>query len=116
MEDIEIVNLARIRPEEIDMTIVSKNFNLLHINSIPLDSLDCIRRILDGWSVKFYENNLNLNWGSIMKNIEENPEGFIRKGGWDAYELEDKATLRYYKHYYLNFPQAPMEHKHMIWG
>ncbi|KAI3960867.1 hypothetical protein MKW92_014826, partial [Papaver armeniacum] len=59
-EDIELVHLARIRPEEIDMTIISTNFNVLQISSIPLDSLEGIKTSLDNWGVKFYDNNLYL--------------------------------------------------------
>ncbi|KAI3831631.1 hypothetical protein MKX03_021861 [Papaver bracteatum] len=115
--EIEIVHLARIRPEEVDMTVVFKNFNrpVLQIRSIPVDSLEEIKRTLDRWSVKFYDLNLNLDWDSIVKKIVENPETFIREGGWDGYKLEGSDSLLYYKHYYLELSQAAMEKKDLIW-
>ncbi|KAI3855307.1 hypothetical protein MKW92_028813 [Papaver armeniacum] len=106
--DIEIVNLARLRPQVIDMTIVLKDFScpVLQIRAIPLDSLDGIKRSLDFWGVKFYENTRDLDWNLEVKRIAEFPESFLQKGGWDAYKLEDSATSVYYKHYYLEASQS----------
>ncbi|KAI3992239.1 hypothetical protein MKX01_029960 [Papaver californicum] len=106
-QDIEIVNLARLRPLEIDMSVVFKDFScpVLRISAIPLDSLNDIKRCLD-FGVKFYDNILDLNWNSIVKEIEEKPETFVKGGGWDAYKLEDSDTSLYYRHYYLEASQA----------
>ncbi|KAI3853160.1 hypothetical protein MKW92_024048 [Papaver armeniacum] len=107
LEDIEIVNLARLRPGKIDMTIVFKDFSrdVLQISSIPLDSLNNIKRCLTFGGVKYYENDLDLPWDSIVKRISDSPKMFIQEGGWDAYKLEDSATSLYYRHYYLETSQ-----------
>ncbi|KAI3851710.1 hypothetical protein MKW92_004425 [Papaver armeniacum] len=103
LEDIEIVNLARLSPGKIDMTVVFKDFScdVLQIRSIPLDSLNNIKRCLTFGGVKCYENDLDLPWDSIVKKIADFPETFLQEGGWDAYKLEDSATSLYYMHYYL---------------
>lgn len=107
LDDIEIVNLARLRPGEIDMTVIFKDFtrDLLQIGSIPLYSLDDIKRCLNFGGVKYYENDLDLPWDSIMKKITDSPETFIQEGGWDAYKLEDSFTSLYYQHCYLEASQ-----------
>ncbi|KAI3859023.1 hypothetical protein MKX03_011112 [Papaver bracteatum] len=106
--DIEIVNLARLRPQEIDMTIVFKDFkcHVLQIGAIPLDSLNDIKRCLDFVGVKFYDNILDLNWNYIVKEIAKKPMTFVKRGGWDAYKLEDNDTSLYYRHYNLEALQA----------
>ncbi|KAI3888168.1 hypothetical protein MKX03_020566 [Papaver bracteatum] len=108
LQDVEIVNLARLGPDEIDMTVVFKDFNcpVLQISSIPLDSLSGIKRCLDFWGVKFYENDRDLNWNPLVKKIADSPESFIQEGGWNAYKLEDNTTSLYYRHYYLEASQV----------
>ncbi|KAI3898768.1 hypothetical protein MKW92_032190, partial [Papaver armeniacum] len=56
--DIEIVHLANLRPGEVEMTVVFRDFkrDLLQINSVPLDSLDDIKARLDRGYVKYYAN------------------------------------------------------------
>ncbi|KAI3835513.1 hypothetical protein MKW92_044072 [Papaver armeniacum] len=107
LDDIEIVNLAKLRPGEIDMTVVFKDFRreLLQIGSVPLYLLDDIKRCLNFGGVKYYENDLNLPWDSIMKKIAASPETFIQDGGWNAYKLEDCSTSLYYEHYNLEASQ-----------
>ncbi|KAI3893071.1 hypothetical protein MKX03_006440, partial [Papaver bracteatum] len=58
LRDIEIVNLAKLEPEKIYMTVVFKDFKLdpLQINSIPLHSLSSIKQCLDYRKVKYYVN------------------------------------------------------------
>ena len=33
-------------------------------------------------------SQMNLNWKPILKNIVEDPEGFIADGGWDFLDVE----------------------------
>ncbi|MCL7026011.1 hypothetical protein MKW94_011428 [Papaver nudicaule] len=104
--EIEIVNLATLRPGEIDMTIVFKDFNRepLQINSIPLDSLDRIKDRLY-YDVKCYVNTKQLDWISIVKGRADYPETFIKQGGWKFFDLEDPAMIPYYLHYILEEPK-----------
>ncbi|MCL7049942.1 hypothetical protein MKW94_009190 [Papaver nudicaule] len=100
---IEIVNLATLTPDEIDMTVVFKDFkrDLLQINSIPFHLLDRIKACLDWADVKYYVNATKPDWKSIVKGIVDSPETFIKQGGWKFFDLEDPATIRYYLQYIL---------------
>ncbi|KAI3845879.1 hypothetical protein MKX03_018551 [Papaver bracteatum] len=99
LSDIEFVNLAQLRPGEIDMTVIFQDFKedkVLEINSIPLESLAGIKDRLNYLHVKYYVNSKKPEWKAILKNIAASPEEFIKNGGWDQYELEDGDTLAYY--------------------
>ncbi|KAI3914070.1 hypothetical protein MKW92_040134 [Papaver armeniacum] len=103
--DIEIVHLANLRPGEIDMTVVFKDFkrDLLQINSIPLESLDSLKQGLHFGNVKY------------LKGIVDSPETFIKQGGWKSFDLEDPATVRYYLHYILE-EFKPKDWRYDLWG
>ncbi|KAI3914072.1 hypothetical protein MKW92_040136 [Papaver armeniacum] len=105
--DIEIVHLAKLRTDEIDMTVVFKDFkrDLLEINSIPLHLLDGIKERLDFKEVKYYVNAEKPDWKSIVKGIVDSPETFLKQGGWKSFDLEEPATMRYYLHYILEKPK-----------
>ncbi|RZC84252.1 hypothetical protein C5167_047038 [Papaver somniferum] len=99
LRKIEIVNLALLRPQEIDMTVIFREFKedgVLEINSIPLRSLDCIKRRLNLSRVKYYVNAKKLDWKAIVEGIADFPKKFIDDGGWDYFKLEDRDTLAYY--------------------
>lgn len=67
-----------------DIVFVFKDFNRapVHINTVPVESLDTIKKSLDSMNVTFSEGPLNLNWGTIMKTITSDPHGFFKDGGW----------------------------------
>ncbi|KAI3843267.1 hypothetical protein MKW92_005179, partial [Papaver armeniacum] len=90
LNEIEIVNLAQLRPNEIDMTVVFRDFSrdVLQINSIPFQSLDEIKFCLNFGSVKYYENKRELNWNDEVKKFIECPQKFIKNGGWESLNLE----------------------------
>ncbi|KAI3919205.1 hypothetical protein MKW92_021269 [Papaver armeniacum] len=98
LRDIEIVNLALLRPGEIDMTVIFQDFeqdNVLEINSIPLSSLAGLKHRFR--FVKYYVNAKKLDWKAIVKDIADFPEKFIENGGWDYFKLEDSDTFAYYR-------------------
>ncbi|MCL7023368.1 hypothetical protein MKW94_012783 [Papaver nudicaule] len=100
LRDIEVVNLALLRPGEFDMTVMCQNFqvdSVLEINSIPLKSLAAIKCRLNDGFVKYYVNNEKPDWKSIVKDIAYFPAKFMENGGWDHFELEDSHTFVYYK-------------------
>ncbi|KAI3897361.1 hypothetical protein MKX03_021956 [Papaver bracteatum] len=98
LKDIEIVNLALLRPGVIDMTVIFQDFekdNVLQINSIPLKSLTSIKERLNWGQVKYYVNTAEKYWKAIVlqQHINDFPEKFIEDGGWDYFELEDRDTF-----------------------
>ncbi|GMI65433.1 global transcription factor C [Hibiscus trionum] len=91
LSEIEIVNLERVGlgQKNFDMTIVFKDFKKeLRIDSIPSTALDGIKEWLDITDIKYYESRLNLNWRQILKTITEDPQSFIKSGGWEFLNLE----------------------------
>ncbi|RZC92946.1 hypothetical protein C5167_036191, partial [Papaver somniferum] len=96
LRDIQIVNLARVGLDEIEMTVVFRDLerDVLQLGSIPLEFLAGIKDRLNRKDVKYYVNNLRPNWSDIVTQIRECPETFIAKGGWDIFE--DSITLGYY--------------------
>ncbi|XP_026436118.1 FACT complex subunit SPT16-like [Papaver somniferum] len=95
LRDIEIVNLALLEPGKIDMTVIFRDFNeenVLEVKSIALESLADIKERLNYGNVKYYVNTKQLDWKDTVKDIADFPEKFIRRGGWDKFELEDRHT------------------------
>jgi nucleosome binding factor SPN SPT16 subunit len=76
------------------MIIVFKDYKrpVQHINTIPMESIDAVKDWLNGVEMPFYEGNLNLQWGSIMKTVQEDPYTFFKDGGWSflANDSEDE--------------------------
>lgn len=107
LNEIEIASLERVQfsLRQFDMVLVLKDFTKapLHINSIPSSQLDDVKNWLE-WVFMFLvgymlihrgcfrscssvdipmsEGPVNLNWGPIMKTINESPYDFFQQGGW----------------------------------
>jgi len=42
--------------------------------------------------IAFSEGQLNLNWTTIMKTVNDNPAEFFREGGWSFLEVDSDAS------------------------
>ncbi|KAG6849338.1 hypothetical protein H0H93_009304 [Arthromyces matolae] len=86
LSDIEIASLERVQYglKQFDLIFVFKDFTKapLHINSIQSSSMDDVKNWLDSVDIPMSEGPVNLNWGPIMKHINENPYEFFQGGGW----------------------------------
>ncbi|KAG5460311.1 MAG: histone chaperone Rttp106-like-domain-containing protein, partial [Olpidium bornovanus] len=99
IEDIEIAHLERVQfgLKNFDLVIVFKDFTRppVHINTIPMGQLENVKAWLDRslcnvaclpvgstQDVAFSEGQVNLNWGAIMKTINDDPAAFFEDGGW----------------------------------
>ncbi|KAI0797833.1 FACT complex subunit SPT16 [Abortiporus biennis] len=86
LSDIEIASLERVQfgLKQFDMVLIFKDFTKtpLHINSIPSAQLDDVKNWLDSVDIPLAEGPVNLNWGPIMKTINEDPYDFFQGGGW----------------------------------
>jgi nucleosome binding factor SPN SPT16 subunit len=67
-----------------DLVFVYKDFSRppVHINTIPVESLDRVKEWLDSVDIAFTEGPLNLNWQTIMKTVSTDPHSFFKEGGW----------------------------------
>lgn len=78
------------------MVVVFKDFNRppVHINTIPVESLDPVKDWLDSVEIPFSEGPLNLNWATIMKTVIADPHQFFADGGWSflATDTDDEEA------------------------
>ncbi|TFK67901.1 FACT complex subunit SPT16 [Pluteus cervinus] len=86
LADIEIASLERVQYglRQFDLVLVFKDFTRspLHINSIQSSQMDDVKNWLDSVDIPMSEGPVNLNWGPIMKHVNENPFDFFQQGGW----------------------------------
>lgn len=86
LEDIEIAHLERVQfgLKNFDLVFVFKDFSRppVHINTIPVESLEDVKEFLDSSDIAYSEGPLNLNWSVIMKTVSANPHQFFLDGGW----------------------------------
>jgi Xaa-Pro aminopeptidase len=76
-----------------DLVFVLKDFNRppIHINTIPVESLESVKDWLDSVDIPFTEGPLNLNWSTIMKTVAADPYGFFAEGGWSFLAAESDS-------------------------
>ncbi|EKM55643.1 uncharacterized protein PHACADRAFT_173804 [Phanerochaete carnosa HHB-10118-sp] len=86
LSEIEIASLERVQfgLKQFDMVLIFKDFTKtpLHINSIPSAQLDDVKNWLDSVDIPLAEGPVNLNWGPIMKTINDDPYEFFQQNGW----------------------------------
>ncbi|PAV23533.1 FACT complex subunit SPT16 [Pyrrhoderma noxium] len=86
LNEIEIASLERVQfgLKQFDMVLIFQDFTRtpLQINSIPSAQLDDVKNWLDSVEIPLSEGPVNLNWGPIMKTINESPYDFFQQGGW----------------------------------
>ena len=95
LDEIEQVHLERVQfgLKNFDMVIVFKDFHRtpVHINTIPVESLENIKDWLDSLDICTSEGPLNLNWSTIMKTITADPHQFFADGGWSFLSAESDS-------------------------
>lgn len=76
-----------------DLVFVFKDFHRapVHINTIPVESLEGVKDWLDSVDIAFTEGPLNLNWTTIMKTVVSDPYGFFADGGWSFLAAESDS-------------------------
>ncbi|CAA7267953.1 unnamed protein product [Cyclocybe aegerita] len=86
LSEIEIASLERVQYglKQFDLVLIFKDFTKtpLHINSIQSSQMDDVKNWLDSVDIPMSEGPVNLNWGPIMKHINESPFEFFQQGGW----------------------------------
>lgn len=92
LEELEVVHLERVQfgLKNFDMVCVFKDFHRppVHINNIPVESLESVKEWLDSVNIAYSEGPLNLNWGTIMKTILADTHQFFAEGGWSFLSTE----------------------------
>ncbi|EEA22962.1 FACT complex subunit spt16 [Talaromyces marneffei ATCC 18224] len=95
LNEIEVAHLERVQfgLKNFDLVFVLKDFNRppIHINTIPVESLEGVKDWLDSVDIPFTEGPLNLNWSTIMKTVAADPYGFFAEGGWSFLAAESDS-------------------------
>ncbi|PLB39227.1 chromatin-remodeling protein SPT16 [Aspergillus candidus] len=95
LNEIEIAHLERVQfgLKNFDMVFVFKDFHRppVHVNTIPVESLEGVKDWLDSVDIAFTEGPLNLNWTTIMKTVVSDPYGFFADGGWSFLAAESDS-------------------------
>jgi nucleosome binding factor SPN SPT16 subunit len=75
------------------MVVIFKDYSrpVQHINTIPMESIDLVKDWLDSVDIAYYEGNLNLQWGTIMKTVQADPHEFYKTGGWGFLSTESDS-------------------------
>lgn len=63
----------------------------VHVNTIPVESLEAVKDWLDSVDIAFTEGPLNLNWTTIMKTVVSDQYGFFADGGWSFLAAESDS-------------------------
>ncbi|TRM59387.1 FACT complex subunit-domain-containing protein [Schizophyllum amplum] len=86
LSEIEIASLERVQYglKQFDLVFIFHDYTKtpLHINSISTSQIDDVKNWLDSVDIPMSEGPVNLNWGQIMKHINEDPHEFFLQGGW----------------------------------
>jgi nucleosome binding factor SPN SPT16 subunit len=98
LDDIELVSIERVEGQikNFDMVIIFRDYNkpVKHIDNIPKTNLAQIKEWLNSLNVLFIEGGaINIKWDKYLKTIVEDPEEFIKQGGWSGFmESESEAA------------------------
>lgn len=86
MSEVEVIHLERVQfgLKNFDMVIVFKDYNRapVHINTIPVESLETVKDWIDSIEIPYSEGPVNLQWATIMKTVTSDPHSFFADGGW----------------------------------
>lgn len=87
LNEIEVVHLERVQfgLKHFDMVFIFNDFSKppVHVNSVPMESLDDVKDWLDSVDIPTSEGPVNLSWPAIIKTINDDPYEFYKMGGWN---------------------------------
>ena len=87
LDEVELVHFERVtsNTSTFDLVVVFKDYSKKphSVGQIPSTSLDGIKDWLNSCDIRYSEGPMSLNWGNIMKTINEDPEAFFEEGGWN---------------------------------
>ncbi|TIA85374.1 hypothetical protein E3P99_04014 [Wallemia hederae] len=86
LSEVELAHLERVSfgLKTFDIVFVFSDFSkpVMHINSIQASQLDNVKEWLDSSDIPLSEGPASLNWGAVMKTVNEDPKDFFESGGW----------------------------------
>jgi len=92
LDDVQIAYFERVQfgVKNFDLVFVFNDWfkKEVHINTIPIDSLETIKDWLDSCNIKYYQGNANLNWKRLLDGFARAPQAFWEEGGWACLDEE----------------------------
>ncbi|KFH03669.1 transcriptional elongation factor FACT140 [Toxoplasma gondii VAND] len=96
LEDIELVSFERVAHglRNFDVIFVFQDYTkpVKRIDLVPIEFLDNLKRWLNELEIVWYEGKQNLNWNAILKQIREDPHGFVEAGGFEMFLGDDSVS------------------------
>eukprot|EP01125_Pyxidicula_operculata_P018468 TRINITY_DN654_c3_g1_i2.p1 TRINITY_DN654_c3_g1~~TRINITY_DN654_c3_g1_i2.p1 ORF type:complete len:464 (-),score=155.70 TRINITY_DN654_c3_g1_i2:51-1442(-) len=94
LSQVQIAYFERVKvSKSFDLVFVLDDFTTEHIENVPSDNLEDIRRWLQDASVPVYEGASYLDWDEIIEHVQHDEEAFYKNGGWNfliaGYKGED---------------------------
>uniref|UniRef100_A0A6B2KX31 FACT complex subunit n=1 Tax=Arcella intermedia TaxID=1963864 RepID=A0A6B2KX31_9EUKA len=93
LDDVQIAYFERVQfsLRAFDLVFIFNDWNQkeVHINSIPVESLETIKDWLDSCNIKFYQGPNNLQWRNLLELASQNPHKFWKDGGWNFLDNTD---------------------------
>jgi len=97
LDEVELVYFERVQHsiKNFDMVFVFKDLSkpAHRITTIPMESLEVIKSWLDSVDILYGEGTINLKWPNILSNIKNDPEEFIKNGGWSFLHDDGESSV-----------------------
>jgi len=88
LDDVQIAYFERVQfsLRAFDLVFIFNDWSQkeVHINSIPVESLETIKDWLDSCNIKYYQGSTNLNWRGLLDLASADPKKFWSEGGWSV--------------------------------
>jgi len=88
LDDVQIAYFERVQfsLRAFDLVFIFNDWSQkeVHINSIPVESLETIKDWLDSCNIKYYQGSTNLNWRGLLDLAAADPKKFWSEGGWSV--------------------------------
>jgi len=88
LDDVQIAYFERVQfsLRAFDLVFIFNDWTQkeVHVNSIPVESLETIKDWLDSCNIKYYQGPTNLNWRGLLDLASNDPKKFWADGGWSV--------------------------------
>jgi len=92
LDEVQIAYFERVQfsLKNFDLVFIFKDWSMkeVHINAIPVETLESIKSWLDSCNIKYYQGKANLNWRKVLDRITLNPAKFWDEGGWEILNVK----------------------------
>lgn len=92
LDSIDIAVFERLMPQlkEFDVVFVLKDYDQppIRITTVPSQKQEIIRTWLTQRDIPLYTCSMNMQWATVMKDINSDRQAFVGNDGWDAWFMQ----------------------------